>query len=465
MKYGQNDTIAAISTAMAPSGIGIVRVSGPAAIAVADRLFTAKKGRTLAEAESHTIHYGHIAEGETLLDEVLVSVLRAPRTYTREDVVEIHCHGGMLVLQRVLEATLRAGARLAQPGEFTKRAFLNGRIDLSQAEAVMDLIASGNRSAADSALSQLGGVMRRRVTALREAVLHECAFIEAALDDPEHYDMDGYAPTLREKLEAVRQDIATLLATADEGRILKEGVATVILGRPNVGKSTLLNLLAGSERAIVTEIAGTTRDVLEEQVVLSGVPLRIMDTAGLRETGDTVEQIGVARAKAAAKAADLILYVLNSAEIRSEEDAANLRELAGAGNHTPVILILNKWDLKTQLPEEEAQALLPGAPLVKMAARDGHGLQTLGALVRERFFRGEILENTEVYITNIRHKEALQEAADAIARTLQSIDDGMPEDVYTVDLMDAYGALGEIIGEEVGEDLIERIFKEFCMGK
>ncbi|MBQ1391209.1 MAG: tRNA uridine-5-carboxymethylaminomethyl(34) synthesis GTPase MnmE [Firmicutes bacterium] len=484
----ERDTIAAISTAVGPSGIGIVRISGPAAIAVADRLFRAGKGRPLAEAESHTIHYGHIAEGETLLDEVLVSVLRAPRTYTRDDIVEIHCHGGVLVLRRVLEAILRAGARLARPGEFTKRAFLNGRIDLSQAEAVMDLIASENKSAADSALSQLGGVMRRRVGALRETLLHECAYIEAALDDPEHYDMTDYAPVLKEKLESVKADIDALLETAEEGRILKNGVSTVILGRPNVGKSTLLNLLAGTERAIVTEIAGTTRDVLEEQVVLSGVPLRIMDTAGLRETADTVEQIGVARAKAAAEKADLILYILNGAEIRSEEDAAYLKTLAGnrdadkAGAATnavasdanrvvssaggaAVILILNKCDLKQQLSDEDAGAMLPGAPLVKMAARDGQGLRTLGELVRERFFRGDIAEKQEVYITNTRHKEALQDAADAIARTLQSISDGMPEDLFTVDLMDAYAALGQVIGEDVDEDLIDRVFSEFCMGK
>ena len=482
----ERDTIAAISTAVGPSGIGIVRISGPAAIAVADRLFRAADGRLLAEAESHTIHYGHIAEGETLLDEVLVSVLRAPRTYTRDDVVEIHGHGGTLVLRRVLEATLRAGARLARPGEFTRRAFLNGRIDLSQAEAVMDLIASENKGAADAALSQLGGVMRRKIAALRDALLHECAFVEAALDDPEHYDMAGYAPTLREKLGAVKRDIEALLETADEGRILKNGVATVILGRPNVGKSTLLNLLSGSERAIVTEIAGTTRDVLEEQVVLSGVPLRIMDTAGLRETADAVEQIGVERAKAAAKTADLILYILNAAEIRSEEDAAYLRTLAGerpaggandtdkttahgampsSASGAAVILIMNKCDLKQQLTEEEARAMLPGAPLVNMAARDGLGMRKLGEVVRERFFHGDIREKQEVYITNTRHKEALQDACDAIARTLQSIDAGMPEDLFTVDLMDAYAALGQVTGEDVDEDLIDEIFTSFCMGK
>ena len=468
MNNRERDTIAAISTAMAPSGIGIVRVSGPAAVAVADRLFRAKNGRPLAEAQSHTIQYGHITEGETILDEVLVSVMRAPRTYTREDVVEFHGHGGMLVLRRVLEAVLRAGARLARPGEFTKRAFLNGRIDLSQAEAVMDLIASSNRSAATAALSQLGGAMRRRVSTLREKLLHECAYIEAALDDPEHYDLGRYAPELKQTLTEARTEIQTMLETAEEGRILKEGVATVILGRPNVGKSTILNLLAGSDRAIVTEIAGTTRDVLEEQIVFAGVPLRIMDTAGLRETGDPVEQIGVARAKAAAETADLILYVMNAAEIASAQDAENLRELAkkaGSGEATPVILILNKCDLKEQLSAEEARAMLPGAPLVNMAALDGLGLKALGELLRERFLRGEIVENTEVYITNTRHKEALQEADLAIGRTLQSIEDGMPEDLFTVDLMDAYGALGQITGEEVGEDLIEKVFAEFFMGK
>ena len=457
----KTDTIAAISTAISAAGIGIVRISGPLAIETADRLFRAKSGCTLREAKGSTIHYGHIEEGGKILDEVLVSVLRAPATYTREDTVEINCHGGILVLRRVLDAVIRAGARLADPGEFTRRAFLNGRIDPSQAEAVMDLIASENRSAADNALSHLGGAMRRRVESVRALLLEETARIEAALDDPENYDLTGYLPELEQKLRGTYETISGLLATAEEGRIIKEGIATVILGRPNVGKSTLLNLLAGEERAIVTDIAGTTRDILEEKIVLQGVSLRIMDTAGLRETGDTVEKIGVERAYEAASRADLILYMVDGSVPASEEDRKHLRLLQGR----EVILILNKTDLKQQISESEAESLLPGAHIQRLSAKDGRGMEELGKCIRERFLRGEICANDEVYITNERQKEALSEAAQALQRVLFSMEAGMPEDLYTVDLMDAYAALGRITGEEVGEELIDEIFSRFCMGK
>ncbi|MBR2561168.1 MAG: tRNA uridine-5-carboxymethylaminomethyl(34) synthesis GTPase MnmE [Eubacterium sp.] len=467
MNTNRTDTIAAISTAMAPSGIGIVRISGPAAVEAADRVFRSKSGKPLAETKSHTVRYGHIVDRDTVLDEVLVSVLRAPDTYTREDTIEINCHGGSLVLRRVLEAVLDGGVRLAEPGEFTKRAFLNGRIDLSQAEAVMDLIASENKTAADSAISQLGGVMRRKVEGLRDEILHETAYIEAALDDPEHYDLDGYAAELEKVLCEVRREIRAMLETCDEGRILKEGVATVILGRPNVGKSTLLNLLAGEERAIVTDIAGTTRDVLEEQIVLGGVPLRIMDTAGLRETGDAIESIGVSRARSCAETADLILYVLDGAQPLSPEDRENLTGLFGKEGalQKEVILVLNKGDLEQRTTVEEAASLLPGAPLIRMSAREGEGLTALSDTIRDMFLKGAVQSSGEVYITNLRHKEALERANESLTLALQSIRSSMPEDLYTVDLMDAYGALGAIIGADVSEDLIDRIFSEFCMGK
>ena len=331
------DTIAAISTASAPSGIGIVRISGKEAVPVAEKVFRAANGKSLSEAESHTMQYGHVEAEGKLLDEVLVSVFRAPRTYTREDIVEINCHGGTLILRSVLEAVLKAGARMAEPGEFTKRAFLNGRIDLTQAEAVMDLIGSENRIAAESALSHLGGTMRRKIVSLREALLYEMAYIEAALDDPEHYDLTGYGQELQGKLQTIRSEIRHLLDTAEEGRMVKEGIATVILGQPNVGKSTLLNLISGEERAIVTDIAGTTRDILEEHVMLQGIPLRVMDTAGLRETGDKIEQIGVERARACAEKADLILYLVDGSRSLSETDRKNLQELCEALSDHPYL--------------------------------------------------------------------------------------------------------------------------------
>ena len=455
------DTIAAISTAVSPSGIGIVRISGGEACSVADRVFRAENGRPLKEAESHTLQYGHVEAGGKILDEVLVSVFRAPRTYTREDIVEINCHGGALVMRRVLEAVLEAGARLAEPGEFTKRAFLNGRIDLTQAEAVMDLISSGNKSAADSALSHLGGRMKKQIVPLREKILYQTAYIEAALDDPEHYDLTGYGPELDAVLQEVCAGIRSLLDTAEEGRVVKEGISTVILGLPNVGKSTLLNLLSGEERAIVTDIAGTTRDVLEEQVILDGIPLRIMDTAGLRETGDVIEQIGVERARERAEEADLILYLLDGTRPVTEEDRKNLRTLEGKR----VILIRNKTDLEQEAEDRAIRALLPDAPYIPMSAARGDGREELAGTIRDLFLGGKIRTGEEVYITNLRHKEALSDALNSLMLTRQAIADGMPEDLYTVDLMDAYAALGRIIGEDVDEDLIDEIFSQFCMGK
>ena len=461
MNNFNQDTIAAISTATAPSGIGIVRISGKEAIPVAAGIFRAASGKPLTAAESHTLQYGHIEAGGNILDEVLVSVFRAPRTYTREDLVEINCHGGTLVLRRVLEAVLDAGARMAEPGEFTKRAFLNGRIDLTQAEAVMDLIGSENRIAADSALSHLGGAMRKKIVSLREKILYETAYIEAALDDPEHYDLTGYGQELEEKLGEALREIRHLLDTADEGRIVREGIAVVILGQPNVGKSTLLNLLTGEDRAIVTEIAGTTRDVLEDHVMMDGIPLRVMDTAGLRDTDDTIEQIGVERARACAGKADLVLYLIDGAYPLSETDRDNLRGLDGK----KVILIRNKTDLEEAVSDEELRALLPDAPYVRMSASEGTGKKELAEKIRELFLSGEVRQGEEVYITNARHREALLNASESLACTLQAIADGMPEDLYTVDMMDAYSALGRIIGEDVDEDLINEVFEKFCMGK
>jgi len=461
-KLEKNDTIAAVATALSDSGISIVRISGEHAVAVADQVFRAKKkGSCLSKAHSHTIHYGYLYDGEQMVDEVLTAVMRAPNTYTREDVVEIDCHGGVLVTRRVLETVLKHGARLAEPGEFTKRAFLNGRIDLSQAEAVMELIHSQNELAMQSSLQQVNGSMRKMIENLRKCILRDTAFIEAALDDPEHIELGGFSEQLcvhiKEEKEALRQ----LLATADSGRIIKEGIKTVIAGKPNVGKSSLLNLLAGQERAIVTDIAGTTRDVLEEAVLLEdGIQLLLMDTAGIRKTVDHVEKIGVDRARQAIKDADLILYVLDASRKLERED----QEIAQLTIGKPVIVLKNKMDLQEVAVWEKLEEL-KDAIWIDFSARDKRGFEELKDAIRNMFYQGSVELHSPVYLTNLRHKEAAQNALASLEAVSESIEAGMPEDFFSIDLMSAYAYLGTIIGEEVDEDLIDTIFKEFCMGK
>ena len=455
------DTIAAIATAMAPSGIGIVRISGPEAVAVADRLYRGKKKeKKLADMKSHTIHYGWIVEQEQVLDEVLVMLMRGPHSYTGEDTVEIDCHGGVLAVKRVLEAVLHAGARIADPGEFTKRAFLNGRIDLSQAEAVMDVISAKSEYALQSSVSQLQGSVRRAVKEIREKLLYEIAFIESALDDPEHISLDGYPEKLEGIVQEEKRKIEKLLKSADDGKMLQEGIKTVILGKPNAGKSSLLNLLVGEEKAIVTDIAGTTRDVLEEQIRLGGISLRMLDTAGIRSTADKVEQIGVERAKEHAKNADLILYVVDASVPLDENDGQIMELLKGR----KTILLLNKSDLETVISKEELTVRID-APVLNISAREETGLAELEALIKEMFFQGEISFNDEVYITNMRQKRALEEALESLKLVENSIAMGMPEDFFSIDLMNAYERLGSIIGEAVGEDLVNEIFSKFCTGK
>ena len=455
------DTIAAIATAMAPSGIGIVRISGPEAVAVADRLYRGKKKeKKLADMKSHTIHYGWIVEKEQVLDEVLVMLMRGPHSYTGEDTVEIDCHGGVLAVKRVLEAVLHAGARIGGPGEFTKRAFLNGRIDLSQAEAVMDVISAKSEYALQSSVSQLQGSVRRAVKEIREKLLYEIAFIESALDDPEHISLDGYPEKLEGIVQEEKRQIEKLLKSADDGKMLQEGIKTVILGKPNAGKSSLLNLLVGEEKAIVTDIAGTTRDVLEEQISLGGISLRMLDTAGIRSTADKVEQIGVERAKEHAKNADLILYVVD-ASVPLDENDGQIMELL---KDRKTILLLNKSDLETVISKEELTARID-APVLNISAREETGLAELEALIKEMFFQGEISFNDEVYITNMRQKRALEEALESLKLVENSIAMGMPEDFFSIDLMNAYERLGSIIGEAVGEDLVNEIFSKFCTGK
>lgn len=457
----QNHTIAAIATAMSDAGIGIVRISGEEAVLVADRVFRAKnEKKSLQAVKSHSIHYGYIMDGEQMIDEVLVLVMRAPNTYTREDVVEIDCHGGVMVTKRVLETVLKHGAKTAEPGEFTKRAFLNGRIDLSQAEAVIDIIHAKNEYALQSSMQQLNGKVRRKIEALRDEMLHDLAFIEAALDDPEHIEIEGFSETLLEHALLEEQDLKKLLLDADCGRILKEGVRTAIVGKPNAGKSSLLNLLAGEERAIVTDIAGTTRDILEETVVLDGLQLVLMDTAGIHDTGDLVEKIGVDRAKKTIENADLILFVLDASRELSKEDY----EIAALAAEKPVIILWNKTDLVPVFSREDFPEP-GGAVWIPFSAKEETGLLQLKETVRDMFYEGRVSFNDEVYLTNLRQKECVREALESIQALKQSIEDGMPEDFFSIDLMNAYAALGRILGEEVEEDLVNTIFREFCMGK
>ena len=456
----KTDTIAAIATAMSSSGIGIVRISGEEAVLVADRIFEMKNHKKLLEMPTHTIHYGHIHDEDEVIDEVMVLLMRGPKSYTREDTVEIDCHGGVYVMKRILETVIRHGARPAEPGEFTKRAFLNGRIDLSQAESVIDVIYSKNDFALKSSLSQLSGSVSEKIRDIRGTVLHEIAFIESALDDPEHISLEGYPEQLSEIVSGVADKIEKLLANSDNGKMLKEGISTVIVGKPNAGKSSLLNTLVGEEKAIVTDIAGTTRDVLEEQINLNGVLLNVIDTAGIRDTEDVVEKIGVERAKKYLKDADLVIYVVDTSTALDENDAEIMELLRD--RHT--IVLLNKSDLKQITTVEEVRKHLDKT-MIPISAKEQTGIDALEKEIKEMFFSGKVTFNDEVYITNIRQKTALQEALRSLKLVQQSIEDDMPEDFYSIDLMNAYEELGTIIGEAVEDDLVNEIFSKFCMGK
>lgn len=455
------DTIAAAATAMSSAGIGIIRISGEDAFTILDRIFRSKNPeKKILEQPSYTIHYGMIYDGEELLDEVIVLLMKGPHSYTAEDTVEIDCHGGILVMRRILEAVLKQGARPAEPGEFTKRAFLNGRIDLSQAEAVMDVIQAKNQMALQSSVSQLKGSVSEKIRCFREQLLYETAFLESALDDPEHISLDGYEEKLFKIVREINLKLEDLINTFENGRIVKEGIKTVILGKPNAGKSSLLNALLGEERAIVTDIAGTTRDILEEQLYLDGVTLNILDTAGIRRTEDKVEQIGVSRAKEQADAADLILYVVDGSCGLNENDEEILELL----QEKKGIILLNKSDLETVVTEEMIREKTDH-PVISISAKKGLGLKELEKTIRELFFQGRVSFNDELVITNVRHKVALEEARKSLLMVENSIEQGMPEDFYTIDLMGAYSSLGLILGEEMGEDLVQEIFSKFCMGK
>ncbi len=457
----KSDTIAAIATAMTPAGIGIIRISGEDAFKIIDKIYKSKKGnKLLSQCDSHTVHYGFIFDAEDKIDEVMVLLMRAPNTYTREDTIEIDCHGGVFVMKRILETVIKYGARPAEPGEFTKRAFLNGRIDLSQAESVIDVINSKNDFALKNSLSQLNGAVLDNIKSIREELLHEIAFIESALDDPEHISLDSYPQKLRIIVEKIITVINKLLNSSDNGRILKEGINTVIVGKPNAGKSSLLNILVGSDRAIVTDIAGTTRDVLEEQINLDGITLNLVDTAGIRDTDDVVEKIGVDRAKQYADSADLIIYVIDS----STELDNNDMEIIEILKDKNAIVLLNKSDLSTITTADKVNKYLD-KPIINISAKDRTGIDELECKISEMFLKGEISFNDEVYITNIRHKNSLSEALNSLKLVINSIDDDMPEDFYSIDLMNAYEELGLIIGESVEDDLMQEIFSKFCMGK
>lgn len=457
------DTIAAISTAVAGAGIGIIRVSGRDAISVVDRIYHSKDNRKRLENQpTHTIHYGYIYDGDEAIDEVLVMLMRAPKSFTAEDTVEINCHGGVYAMKRVLDTVLKNGARPAEPGEFTKRAFLNGRIDLSQAESVIDVIQAKNKYALQSSISQLKGSVNRKVRELRERILYQIAFIESALDDPEHISLEGYPERLMKETEDLLMVLEKLIASADNGRMMREGIRTVIVGKPNAGKSSLLNEMVGAERAIVTDIAGTTRDVLEETININGITLNLVDTAGIRRTEDTVERIGVERARATVDEADLILYVADSSTALDENDLEILSFLKGRR----AMILLNKSDLDPVTTAQELQNRTQNAyPVILMSVKEHTGLDLLEEELKQMFYHGEISFNDEIYITNARQKTSLMRAAESLKKVKESIELGMPEDFFSIDLMDAYGELGRIIGKEVGEDLVNEIFGRFCMGK
>lgn len=457
------DTIAAISTPPGEGAIGIVRLSGEEAIAVADRVY--KLGsKQLADQTSHTIHYGNIVNPKTsdTVDEVMVTVMRAPKTFTREDVVEINCHGGILAVNQVLQIVLQNGARLAEPGEFTKRAFLNGRIDLSQAEAVMDLIRAKTDKAMYVALQQLDGNLSNLIRNLRSEILDTLAQVEVNIDYPEYDDVEEMTSILLiEKAKQVKAAVQQLLETASQGKILREGLATAIIGRPNVGKSSLLNYLLREEKAIVTDIAGTTRDVIEEYVSVKGVPLRLIDTAGIRETEDIIERIGVERSRKALVDADLILLVFNQNEPLTDEDKA----LIEATNQNHRIIILNKMDLPNKLDLEELEFLVGEDAIVKTSVLTQSGVDVLESKIADLFFSGNTGEKDATYVSNVRHIALLNDAETALDDVIDGVESGMPVDLVQIDMTRCWDLLGEITGDSVQDELLTQLFSQFCLGK
>lgn len=457
----KTDTIAAIATAVSNGGISIIRISGDEAFSIIDKIYKSKKGtKKLSDCNSHTIHYGFIVDNDTVIDEVMVLLMKNPHTYTKEDVVEIDCHGGIVVTKKILETVLKNGARLADPGEFTKRAFLNGRIDLSQAEAVSDIINAKSDYALKNSLNQLRGNVLDKIKDIRQSIIDDIAFIEAALDDPEHITLDDFSDELDKHIDVNIKELDKLLRSSDNGRLLKEGIKTVILGKPNAGKSSLLNVLVGTDRAIVTDIAGTTRDTLEETIQIGGICLNVIDTAGIRSTEDTVEKIGVEKAMRSAEDADLVIYVVDASTKLDDNDHLIIDFIT----NKKAIILLNKSDLNMAIDPKEMETLT-GKDVIQISAKENIGIDKLEEWITDMYFQGKIDLNNEIYITNIRHKEAIMESKNSLLMVKQSIENGMPEDFFSIDMMNAYKVLGEILGEAVDEDLVNTIFCKFCMGK
>ena len=470
----EKDTIAAICTGLTGSGINIIRISGDNAFDIAEKVFRSATGKKIADMGGFSVHYGYIEEPVSdsnnigrnenvrTIDEVLLLKMKAPHSYTREDVIEIDCHGGILVTKRILELVLKNGARLSEPGEFTKRAYLNGRIDLSQAEAVIDIINAKSNLALKNSVKQLKGQIKDKIIALRERLISKTAYIEAALDDPEHISLDGFTDELEPEMKSVLSELNKLIASSDDGRLINEGINTCILGLPNAGKSSLLNALLEEDRAIVTNIAGTTRDVLKETVTFSDVVLNIIDTAGIRDTEDVIEKIGVDKAKKEAENANLILYVVDQNEGLSEKDCEILKEI----KDKKIIIVYNKSDLSSGSDNTvDKIAKVDSAGSVMISSLTGEGIDELKNMIKSLFYSGSITNEEDVIITNERHRELLISAKQSVDNVISGIEAGVSEDFLTIDMMDAYEALGRIIGESVEDDLADRIFKDFYMGK
>lgn len=456
------ETIAAIATSSQNGSISVIRVSGEEAFSLVSQIFCDGKGNpmNLNQFQTHTIQYGFIYDGEKRIDEVLVLLMRGPRSYTAEDVVEIHCHGGHYICQVILNLLISKGVRAAEPGEFTKRAFLNGRLDLSQAEAVMDVIQSKSEIALENSIQQLKGAVRKKIESLRSIILEDVAYLEAALDDPEHISLDDFSENIAGHVEHLLRETNHLIENCNNGRIIREGIHTVIAGKPNVGKSSLLNCMLRENRAIVTDVPGTTRDTLEEDVVIGNTLLHLIDTAGIHETENKVESIGIEKTKESLGKADFVIVVLDASEELSEED----REIFSLSSERPGVVLLNKTDLSQKLMPEEIQ-FLTKKEIISFSAVTGEGLEQLEETINQQFIEQKIETNNELYITNARQKEALFQIRESLQKVKESIELGMPEDLYAIDLTDAYESLGKIIGETIEEDIIEKIFKDFCMGK
>lgn len=457
----KEDTIAAITTGISNAGVGIIRISGDRACEITDRVFQAEnKKKKASNMKSYTAAFGRIYDGDDLIDESILLVMKAPHTYTCEDVCELQCHGGIVVLRKILDLVLRNGARAAEPGEFTKRAFLGGRIDMSQAESVMSLINAKNDFAVRTSVDQLQGRLKNTIVNMREKILYNVAFIESALDDPEHYSLDGFPDKLRMIIDDILIQVEGLINTFDNGKILSEGINTVIVGKPNAGKSSLLNMFVGEDRAIVTDMAGTTRDTLSEIVNVRGITLNIIDTAGIRETDDLVEKIGVDKAIKSVDKADLVLYVVDGSVELDENDQKIIEKIRDKN----VIVIINKSDLEIKI-ERDAICRYIDAEVIQLSAMTGDGSEELYDMLNKMFFEESLSYNDQLYITNARHKNELVCTKNALEKVIESIDMGMEEDFFSIDMMDAYEHLGLIIGETARDDLADKIFKDFCMGK